>query len=136
MLNYKNNININCLFNDEIIGYIKLEIKEDPKWFSFYLDTDYKLFFDKQNPKCFYLNKIHINKEYRRQGIANDLMIKLKEIFPNLSYIYDINSILLIADPLEFNINLNDLKKFYEKFGFEEITTENLKKDGFMIIQN
>jgi ribosomal protein S18 acetylase RimI-like enzyme len=69
----------------------------------------------------FRLTSLWIEKDYRNNGIANELMNKLIEILPEYSKIYNIDRIVLYVEPMEHSIPFKLLKHFYAKFGFKNV---------------
>jgi ribosomal protein S18 acetylase RimI-like enzyme len=69
----------------------------------------------------FYLESLYVDKEYRKKGIGNKLMSYFLKIMPKFSTIYNINEVILIAEPLEKNIPFKILKDFYSRYGFKNV---------------
>jgi len=88
------------------------------------------------NSSYLYLNKLHVNNQKRGKGYANKILTNFFQLYEK-TFITIYPQIVLNASPMDLDISLSVLIKFYEKFNFINfyITDTNsiMVRDSFML---
>lgn len=119
-------LTIKYIVDGKLVGHLIFEIFTGEKAKEFFADyctfEEYKKLIP--NDRFIYLGYININTKYREQGFGNKLMEKFLNYITNTYNGFVIDRVVLYANPYDFSLQLSILKKFYNRFGFEEIDFE------------
>lgn len=121
--NYKNRTIVELRKNGLVVGSLTLAEHYGYDWFMDYMseETFQSLTTD---DSFLVLHQLYVDPRNRHKGYANELMTEAQKIIKQKFNNYE--KIFLYADPFESNIELNLLKKFYNKYGFTELDIPEL----------
>lgn len=133
-LGERDRFKITAYLNKEKVGWV---VYEKCQYFQWYFEPEmtedeYNIIFPED--KFIMLESLFVYQEFRSQGFANELMNKfVSESLEN----YDYKTLFLNAYPQDsisrMHLTLDNLIKFYERFGFIEIPGHRSNMNCYMI---